>query len=159
VRQTRWTVFLVDELMSGLIRSDASLRAIMYARGYSYSDYVCFLQWLGRSPERTGRYQAARRTKVWRMRLQLSGLGDEELISRGKRWLHKRAHYIESMRPLAVRRAEAKQHRAARAARDPNAALLLQARQRMKRAERRGANNGGNNEERNDASRALERSA
>jgi hypothetical protein len=139
VRRTRWTIFVVDELMSELIRSDKSLRAIMSERGYSNSDYVSFIQWLGRRPERTARYQAARRAKVWRMRSQLSGLGDEELVFRGKHWLRKQMHRIESMRPLAVRRAEAKQHRAARAARDPNGERLLQARQRAKRATRREA--------------------
>lgn len=133
MRRSRWNVFLVDELLSELSRSNRSLREIMYARGYSNSDYVCFVQWLGRRSDRTTMYQAARRAKVLRMQSHLGGLGVEELAARGRRWFRRQAHFIEGQRPLAVRRAEARQHRAARAARDPHAERLLQARRRAKR--------------------------
>ena len=128
MKRSRWGVLLVESILEALTRTEKPLRTIMDARGYSYSDYVEFIQWLYRDPERTARYLVARRVKVRRMGSRLLDLSDDDLVSLGKRGISRELHRCESLRPMVQRRAEARQRRAARAAVDP----LYAARQRAK---------------------------
>jgi hypothetical protein len=138
-KRRRWPMLTVEEILEDISTGNGSARDAVMKRGYSLNDYKTFIRMTQqRGSQLEKGYLNAKSAQNMRLFEQTFGMDVDEMIARGgKRWLNAQENRINQLRPLRLRKREARARRVQEYG--PESELdvrIREARRRAKRAAR-----------------------